>query len=81
MDNMLDYNTLNKAFSTLGALLEEANAAQVNIVVCGGSSLIATGLVNRSTKDADIVAMLDSGGNIVEAQPLITGHERVAESI
>jgi hypothetical protein len=42
----------------------------MNIVVCGGSSLIATGLINRTTKDVDIVAMLDSNENIVEAQPL-----------
>lgn len=70
MNMKLDYNTLNKAFSTLGALLEDETNAQINIVVCGGSSLISTNLVNRTTKDVDIVAMLDSNENIVEAQPL-----------
>jgi hypothetical protein len=70
MDNRFDYNTLNKSFLTLGALLEESITATINIVVCGGSSLIATGLVNRTTKDVDIVAMLDSNEHIVEAQPL-----------
>jgi hypothetical protein len=70
MDNRLDYNILNKAFLTLGALLEESLATTMDIVVCGGSSLIATGLVSRTTKDVDIVAMLDSNKNIVAAQPL-----------
>ena len=70
MNNKLDYNTLNKAFLSLGALLEDETTAQVNIVVCGGSSLISTRFVNRTTKDVDIVAMLDSNENIVEAQLL-----------
>lgn len=70
MDNKLDYNTLNKAFLSLGALLEDETDAQINIVVCGGSSLISTSLINRTTKDVDIVAMLDLDENIVEAQPL-----------
>jgi hypothetical protein len=55
---------------SLGVLLEDLNKAQINIVVCGGSSLIATNLVTRTTKDVDIVAMLDSNAKIVEAQPL-----------
>jgi hypothetical protein len=97
MDNRLDYDTLNKAFLTLGTLLAESITATINIVVCGGSSLIATGLVSRTTKDVDIVAILDSNKNIVAAQPLpeillkaagmmktmlrMTGHERVAEKL
>jgi len=70
MYNTLDYNTLNNAFVSLGALLEDTAPAQINIVVCGGSSLIATGLVSRTTKDVDIVAMLDANEKIVEAQSL-----------
>jgi hypothetical protein len=70
MENRLDYTTLNRAFLSLGVLLEDSNNAQINIVVCGGSSLIATNLVNRTTKDVDVVAMLDSNEKIVEAQLL-----------
>jgi hypothetical protein len=70
MDKILDYNSLNVALKTLGALLEDTANDQINIVVCGGSSLIATGLVNRTTKDVDIVALLDSNEFIMEAQPL-----------
>jgi hypothetical protein len=70
MENRLDYATLNRAFLSLGALLGDSKSAQIKIVVCGGSSLIATNLVNRTTKDVDIVAMLDSNEKIVEALPL-----------
>jgi hypothetical protein len=70
MENRLDYSTLDKAFLTLGALLEDSKNARINIVVCGGASLIATNLVTRTTKDVDIVAMLDSNEKIVEARPL-----------
>lgn len=70
MDNLLNNKVLQISLRTLGTLLEELASAQINIIVCGGSSLIATGLVNRTTKDVDIVAMLDAKGNIVEAQPL-----------
>jgi len=58
------------ALKTTGALLEDLVDTPINIIVCGGSSLIATGLVNRTTKDVDIVAMLDSNEKLVEAQSL-----------
>jgi hypothetical protein len=70
MANILDFNALDVALKTLGALLEDESDERINIVVCGGSSLKATHLVTRTTKDVDIVAMLDSNENIVEAQPL-----------
>jgi hypothetical protein len=42
----------------------------VNLVVCGGSSLIAMGLVDRTTVDVDIVALLDSSNRLTRAEPL-----------
>ncbi|MDD5674533.1 MAG: DUF6036 family nucleotidyltransferase [Chitinivibrionales bacterium] len=81
MHKMLDYDSLNVALKTLGALLEEAMSAQINIVICGGSSLIATGLVNRTTKDVDIVALLDSNEIIVEAHPLPDALLKAADQV
>jgi hypothetical protein len=61
--------------------LEDQITVPINIVVCGGSSLIATGLTNRTTKDVDIVAMLDPSKNIVEAQPLPEALVRAADKV
>lgn len=44
----------------LEAQLRERNSPRLSIVICGGSALIATNLVSRTTKDVDIVAFLDS---------------------
>lgn len=39
------------------------------LIVCGGSALIALGLVNRATKDIDIVARI-AHGRIIDPAPL-----------
>lgn len=54
----------------LGGYLARVGQAPVSLVVCGGSALIATGLVLRTTKDVDVVAMLDEDGLLLEAEPL-----------
>lgn len=41
--------------------MKENRSDPIGIVVCGGSALILTGLVPRTTKDVDIVALLESG--------------------
>jgi hypothetical protein len=57
----LDQETLDRALASLSIRLEENEANPVEIVVCGGSALILTGLVSRTTKDVDVVALMDSG--------------------
>ena len=37
----------------------------MGLVVCGGSALIASGLRQRTTNDADVVAMLSSTGELL----------------
>lgn len=54
----IDENRLYKALRLLDELLGIAHAPRFELVVCGGSALIATGLVRRTTRDVDIVAML-----------------------
>ena len=61
----------NKSFDALKLqeslkLLDEqlllGDAPSTGLVVCGGSALIATGLVMRTTRDIDILAFLDNNG-------------------
>lgn len=58
----------------LGALGEQLAAAQERheLVVIGGSGLLALGIVERSTRDIDIVA-LRSEGDLNNAKPLPEG--------
>ncbi len=46
---------------SLAIRLQENSAAGVEIVICGGSALILTGMVPRTTNDVDIVALICSG--------------------
>lgn len=66
----LDQNQLNNALSLLGRILEREKSESFHIVVCGGSSLIITGLISRTTKDVDVVALYSSGGILQYANPL-----------
>lgn len=51
---------LHKAFELLAIRLQENCARPIEIVVCGGSALILRGLVSRTTKDVDVVALSKS---------------------
>ena len=66
---IFDTTKLNQAFQLLNEQLELRNFPLTEIVVCGGSALIASQLVSRTTQDVDIVAMLEEG-KLVTAQPL-----------
>ena len=57
----LDRETRDTAFESLAIRLKENSADAIEIVVCGGSALILTGMVPRTTKDVDIVALATSG--------------------
>jgi hypothetical protein len=67
----------------LGALGEQLAAAgeRYELVVIGGSGLLALGLIERSTRDVDLVA-LRSGDKLDSAEPLprklATARDRVA---
>ena len=57
LDNVL----LSLAFDSLAMRLVENHTPPIELVVCGGSALIALGLVARSTKDVDVVALIRDG--------------------
>ena len=50
---MIDINKLNECLTLLNERLKIDEAAR-RIAVCGGSALIFTGVVARTTKDVDI---------------------------
>ena len=69
MDANLNSDTLNQALELLGIRLRQNNAAPIGIVVCGGSALILTGLIPRSTKDVDVIALMDAAQATLIAHP------------
>ena len=60
-----------RAFTLLGALGEQLalRSQKFTIAVVGGSALLALGLVSRTTRDVDVVAVLH-GEELVSAEPL-----------
>lgn len=62
--------TLDRALGLLGELLAAQNRSPQHFVVCGGSSLLALGLIRRTTtQDVDILARVEAGG-LVTPRPL-----------
>lgn len=67
----LNSEVLEKALGLLSKLLAAQGASKQRLVVCGGSALIATQLIPReTTKDVDVVAMLDEKEQLVDPAPL-----------
>jgi len=77
----LDRAGANAALDALGELLA-ASGERYELVVIGGSGLLALGLIDRSTRDVDIVA-LRSGADLLDPNPLpsplVEARNRVAE--
>lgn len=59
-NQFLDAFKLQEALKLLDEQLLLGDAPSTGLVVCGGSALIATGLVLRTTRDIDILAFLDN---------------------
>lgn len=76
----LDQNHSQQVLSALGDQLDAAGA-RFEIVVIGGSGLLALGLIERATRDVDLVAFLEDGG-LVDPKPLpealLAARDRVA---
>ena len=65
----LDSHSLDLALTSLAIRLAENQAAPIEFVICGGSALILTGMIPRTTKDVDVVAMI-RGGVLYSPDPL-----------
>jgi hypothetical protein len=71
--NSLDTTILEKAFTLLDGRLRLSGQAPIHLVVCGGSALILTGLVKRTTRDVDVVALQSISGDLVSSKRLPDG--------
>lgn len=70
MTTELNAEILERALTLLAGRLELDQAPPVRMVVCGGSSMIATRLVARTTTDLDILAFFDDDNSLRSAKPL-----------
>jgi hypothetical protein len=68
--NPLDDNTVQAALEALSSLLADAGAETQGPVICGGAALILSGLRSRTTKDIDVVAMINQADELVSPAPL-----------
>lgn len=59
MNKTFDATKLHEALNLLHDQLILLNAPAIELVVCGGSALIATGLILRTTQDIDILALME----------------------
>lgn len=66
----ITHEGLDQILSALGEQLE-ARGTRFEIVVIGGSALLALGLVTRPTRDVDILALAENG-ELATANPLPT---------
>jgi hypothetical protein len=69
----LDETGVHAVLSALAAHLGRTSPEALELVVCGGSALEALGLVDRATKDVDVLALaVKSGGGLqlTSADPL-----------
>ncbi|WP_157837036.1 hypothetical protein [Geminisphaera colitermitum] len=68
--NRFGKDTLERALSLLGEVLASRGHPSCHFVVCGGSSLLALGLISHTaTRDVDVLARLEAR-RLVQAKPL-----------
>jgi hypothetical protein len=68
MTVVTDSARADELLNALGEQLEQEGAS-IDLVVVGGSALLALGLVQRATRDVDVVALL-SDGDLMRPEPL-----------
>ena len=76
-----NYERFDEALRLLNGRLAIAGAPNFNLVVCGGTALMATGLVQRTTRDVDIVAMADEEGRMIDPSPLPASLVKAAQEV
>ena len=70
MQKPINQDNLDQALTLLAGRLDIAQSEPVRLVVCGGSALIAMGLRQRTTKDMDVVALMNAAHELVSPDPL-----------
>lgn len=73
--------TLDRALTLLGETLAARGHPPDHFVVCGGSSLLALGLISRTaTRDVDVLARLEAR-RLVQAKPLSAAILEAADAV
>jgi hypothetical protein len=67
---MNQFEQFKSALRLLNGRLAIASAPTYALVVCGGTALVATNLLQRATRDVDIVALADESGKLMDPAPL-----------
>lgn len=70
MAKKLSSEAVDGALKLLAGRLDLTAAEPVQLVVCGGSALVALGFQTRTTKDVDIVALMKQDGRLTSPDPL-----------
>jgi hypothetical protein len=65
-----EYERIEKALKLLDGRLNLNQSGHYSLVVCGGAALNAMHLIQRTTKDVDIVALMDSNNQLIDPAPL-----------
>ncbi len=65
----LNRNALYNVLQTLADRLRVKNSSHIQLVICGGSALIALNLVSRTTGDVDVVALANRNGVLLSPVP------------
>jgi hypothetical protein len=64
------FDKITEALRLLDGRLKINRSSSFSLVVCGGTALNAMQLIQRTTKDVDIVALMDSKNQLVDPAPL-----------
>ena len=64
------YEQFDTALRLLNGRLAIAGSPNYNLVVCGGTALVATEMVMRATRDVDIVALANDARELIDPAPL-----------
>lgn len=78
---LMNREKIEEAFALLGERLAAESLAHIRLVVCGGASLIAGTLVQRSTRDVDVLALMDGNNQLVNPDPLPAELLRLAHEV
>jgi len=70
MPNILTLDVIEKALRLLSQRLDLIQSDPLQLVVCGGTALIATNLRQGTTKDVDIVALINAHNELLSPAPL-----------
>ena len=65
----LDSQFLEQSLVLLEERLRSLHSSPVTLIICGGTALILSDVVPRTTKDVDVLAFLDSAQNLQDPEP------------